>query len=104
MSEILAYLADYAVLPIVLICLGLGYILKHYIKKLPNDYIPLILALVGAFLNVWFTGWVFTVEVIFVGIASGLCATGGFELVRNLKNSNDKVLEAEKEEKEADNK
>ena len=84
MEELFNFLAQYAVFPIALICFVVGYIIKHYITKLPNKFIPLILACLGLILNLCFNGFTFTFDVIITGIASGLVATGSFEAVRNL--------------------
>lgn len=86
MNEILEFLVNYAVFPIAIICFGVGYVIKHYITKLPNNFIPLILAVLGIFLNIWFNNWTVTFDIVLTGASSGLVATGGFELVRNLVN------------------
>ena len=85
MEEFYNYIIQYAVFPIAVICFGIGYVIKHYIKKIPNDFIPLILAVFGIILNLAFNGFNFTFEIIVTGAASGLVATGSFETVRNLK-------------------
>lgn len=88
------FLIQYAVFPIAFICWGVGYVIKHYISKLPNDYIPLILGCLGLVLNLAFNNFTFTFEIIITGVASGLVATGGFEAVRNLlKKKNNKTSE-----------
>ena len=92
MEEFLNFISQYAVFPIALICFGVGYVIKHYIAKLPNKFIPLILACLGLILNLAFNQFTFTFEIIVTGIASGLVSTGGFEAVSNL-------LTKEKEEK-----
>ena len=84
-TEILGFLQQYAVFPIAMLCFGAGYVIKHYIPKLPNKFIPLILGVLGLILNLAFNNFTFTFEVIITGIASGLAATGSFEAVRNLK-------------------
>ena len=77
-------LSQYVVLGIVATCLAIGYIIKHSVKIIPNDYIPLILASIGVVLNVWANGWVFTPEILLGGLASGLASTGAFEFVKNI--------------------
>ena len=77
-------LNEFVILYIFAICLALGYIIKHSIKIIPNDYIPLILASIGVILNVWSNGWVFTPEILLGGLASGLASTGAFEFVKNI--------------------
>ena len=88
MEELYAYLVQYAVFPIALICFGIGYAIKHYIPGIQNKFIPLILACVGLLLNLLFNDFNFTFEVIIEGIGSGLVSTGSFEAIRNLKNKN----------------
>lgn len=90
MEEFYTFIIQYAVFPIALLCFGVGYIIKHYIPKLPNKFIPLILACLGLILNLAFNSFNFTFEIIVTGIASGLVATGSFEAVRNLANKQTK--------------
>lgn len=80
-------LSQFVVLYILAICLGIGYIIKHSIKFISNDYIPLILGVIGVILNVWANGWTFTPETILGGLASGLGASGAFEFVKNISTS-----------------
>ena len=89
-TEIMNFLQQYAVFPIAVICFGAGYVIKHYISKLPNKYIPLILGCLGLILNLAFNNFTFTFEIIITGIASGLAATGSFEAIRNLPNKKSK--------------
>lgn len=106
MEEILNYMVQYAVFPIAVICFGVGYLIKHFIPKLPNRFIPLILAVLGLILNLAFNNFNFTFDIIVTGIASGLVATGSFEMVRNLANKQktkveeptEKVEESDKQE------
>ena len=93
MEEFLLFLEQYAVFPIALLCFGLGYVIKHYISKIPNKFIPLILACVGLILNLVFNDFAFTFKIIIEGIASGLVATGGYEAVRDLKEKKHKQIE-----------
>lgn len=84
MEEFLVFVQQYAVFPIALICYFVGYIIKHFVPKMPNKYIPLILAIVGMLLNLAFNNFTFTVQILVTGAASGLVATGSFEMIRNL--------------------
>lgn len=86
MEELYNFFIQFAVFPVALICFGIGYIIKHYIKKIPNKFIPLILACFGLLINLAFNQFNFTADIIIGGIGSGLIATGSFELVRNLAN------------------
>lgn len=82
----LAFLSQ-AVVPVVLgICLIVGYIIKQYIKKVPNDYIPVLVTVLGVLLNIWVAGFAITPEIILAGMFSGLASTGLYELLRNLIN------------------
>jgi MFS superfamily sulfate permease-like transporter len=85
------FLSQYVVVIVLLICLCLGYVIKHSISFIPNKYIPLIMAIVGTILNVWINGWNLTPEILLGGLASGLASTGAFELVRNISSKNEKL-------------
>lgn len=72
------------------ICLCIGYVIKNSLTAIPNKYIPLIMAVLGVVLNVWFNDGGFTPEVLLGGLASGLASTGAFELIRNAAGKDDK--------------
>ena len=91
MEDLYGFFIQFAVFPVALICFGVGYIIKHYIPKIPNKFIPLSLACLGLIVNLAFNQFNFTYEVIVTGIGSGLIATGSFELVRNLMNKNNNI-------------
>jgi hypothetical protein len=82
----LEILSNYVNIIILSICLGLGYVIKHSVRVIPNNYIPAVMAVVGIILNIWICK-TFTAEVLLTGLSSGLAATGAFEFVRNFKNS-----------------
>lgn len=69
-------LKDHFVVVVVLACLIVGYIIKHtsFLKKIPNDDIPAILAVIGAVLNGAVSGW--TIENVVYGALMGLASTG----------------------------
>ena len=69
-------LNQFFVLVVLVACLVVGYIIKHatFLKKLPNDDIPVILAVVGAILNAIVSG--VSVESIVYGAVMGLASTG----------------------------
>jgi len=77
-------LSQYVVVIVMAICLAVGYVIKHSLNSIPNKYIPLVMAILGTVLNVWVNSWAFTPEIFLGGLASGLAATGAFELVRNI--------------------
>lgn len=67
-------LTQYFVLVVVVACLVVGYIIKTSFDKIPNKYIPTILAFVGAVLNVAVSG--ISVESVVYGALMGLASTG----------------------------
>lgn len=71
-----AMLKDHFVVVVVLACLIVGYIIKHttFLKKISNDDIPAILAIVGAVLNGAVSGW--SIENVVYGAFMGLASTG----------------------------
>lgn len=76
-------LTEYFVLVVMVACLVVGYIIKHatFLKWIPNDDIPVILAAVGAILNAVVSG--FTVESIVYGALMGLASTGMHQTFKN---------------------
>lgn len=69
-------LIEYFVLVVMVACLVVGYIIKHatFLKWIPNDDIPVILAFVGAIMNAAVGG--ISVESIVYGALMGLASTG----------------------------
>lgn len=67
---------EHFVLVVILACLVVGYIIKHasFMKWLPNDDIPIILAVLGAGLNLLVSG--LSIESAVYGAAMGLASTG----------------------------
>lgn len=86
-------LTEYFVLVVMVACLVVGYIIKHatFLKWIPNDDIPVILAFIGAGLNVVING--ITVESIVYGALMGLASTG-------MHQAFSKFIEGGKEESE----
>lgn len=78
------FLNDYMVWVVVGICLCVGYIIKYVLpSKKINQFIPLIVGVLGVFLNVWVNDFAITPEILLGGLASGLASTGMYELFRN---------------------
>lgn len=69
-------LTEHFVLVVMVACLVVGYIIKHatFLNKIPNADIPCILAVIGAILNGFVSG--FSIESIVYGAVMGLASTG----------------------------
>lgn len=79
------FLGDYVVLVVVLICLCVGYVLRNIIPtNKVNKFIPLIMAVLGLFLNIWMNSWNVTPEVVLGGLVSGLASTGLHQVFKKL--------------------
>ena len=73
------FLKDYMVFAVVGICLCVGYIIKKVIAKdIFDRFIPLIVGMLGAGLNIWINMDV-SPEIILGGLVSGLASTGLYE-------------------------
>lgn len=65
------------IMPIItVICLCIGYIMKHWIKDVDNRIIPTVVLIVGIVLAAWIGGWTITPEILMTGMVSGLASTG----------------------------
>lgn len=69
-------LTEHFVLVVLVACLVVGYIIKHatFFKWIPNDDIPVILAVFGAVLNLVVSG--LAIESAVYGAVMGLASTG----------------------------
>ena len=69
-------LTEHFVLVVLVACLVVGYAIKHatFFKRIPNDDIPVILAIFGAVLNLAVSG--LTIESVVYGAVMGLASTG----------------------------
>ena len=67
---------DHFVLVVMVACLVVGYIIKHatFLKWIPNDDIPVVLAILGAIVNTIIGG--LSIESIVYGALMGLASTG----------------------------
>ena len=76
-------LTEHFVLVVVLACLVVGYIIKHasFLKWIPNNDIPVILAVIGAVTNCMVSG--FNVNAVVFGALMGLSSTGLYEAFKN---------------------
>ena len=85
-----AILTEHFVLVVIVACLLIGYVIKHasFLKWLPNDDIPVILAVVGALLNLVVSGC--SIESAVYGGVMGLASTGMHQAFQKFIN-NDKT-------------
>lgn len=86
----LKFIAENFVPVIVVACVIVGYIIKVTppFAKLANNYIPLIVTLLGAVLGVLTNG--LTLEAIVYGAVSGLASTGLHQVFTQLLNIDNK--------------
>ena len=85
------FLNGYFVAVVFGVCLCAGYIIKHYIPTSKvNKFIPLIVAVLGVFVNVWLNGWGITPSVLLGGLFSGLASTGAHQALKQFINGRDK--------------
>ena len=79
---------QYFVLVVMVACLVIGYILKTSFDRVPNKYIPTILAVVGAVLNAAVSG--VSIESIVYGALMGLASTGMHQAFTRFVENKDK--------------
>lgn len=78
-----SYLVEYAN-PIVMgICLIVGYLVKTLRNHRLNQFIPIIVAVLGVILTAWVHGAI-DAALVLEGLVSGLASTGLYEALRNL--------------------
>jgi len=72
--NLMAIIEQYAVLPVAVVCLGVGWVLKNAFEKFNNKYIPLALFPVAVVGVLWMRGWAFTPDTFFAGFCSAALA------------------------------
>lgn len=80
----LSFLGDYIVAGVLGICMCVGFVIKNSLSFIPNKYIPLIMLILGAGINVAVNWGSVTVGTVLGGMISGLASTGMYEALRNL--------------------
>ena len=74
------FLQEFSVPVVMGICLCVGYVVKHLVpSEKINPFIPLIVATLGAFVNIWLEGFRLSPQILFSGMVSGLSSTGLYE-------------------------
>lgn len=83
------FLKEFSLPVVVGICLCVGYVVKHLVpNEKINRFIPLIVTLLGCFVNVWLSGFSVTPQILLGGMVSGLSSTGLYEAFRSFINKN----------------
>lgn len=74
--DFITIFTDHFVLVVMVACLVVGYIIKHatFLKWIPNDDIPIVLAILGAIVNTIVGG--LSIDSIVYGALMGLASTG----------------------------
>ena len=76
-------ITSYLVVPVILICCLIGYVIKNY-TKLNNKNIPVIMLIVGSISNIGIAlsnGDVVTVSTVLAGAISGLASSGFYDVI-----------------------
>lgn len=75
----LGFITDYISPVALVVCLGVGYVLKNLVPSdAVNRWIPCIVAVLGVAIVAW-GEWSITPQVIAAGLISGLASTGLYE-------------------------
>lgn len=64
------------------ICLCIGFIIKKF-DKIPNKWIPVILAVIGVAISLWDNAGAINSGVILSGLVSGLAACGAYDTYKH---------------------
>lgn len=88
---------SYFVIPVILGCFLVGYLVKHY-TKIENRFIPLIMMVIGMAINIIYAlttpEETVTFLTVIAGGVSGLATTGVYELLENT------IMRSPKDDKE----
>ena len=85
----ITFLNEYFIPVIVGICLCVGYVIKTSIPKVDNSLIPMILSILGLFINIWIKHTI-NPSIVLGGLFSGLASTGLHQMFKNLIKVEDK--------------
>lgn len=96
-NTIMEMIQQYAVLPAALVCGFVGFLIKHTFTKIPNNFIPLILTILGVVLVFAINNWTFTMDTLLSGVCSGALAVSMHQLIKQLfeKYSGDAEVKSE---------
>ena len=87
--ENLQFLQELYVPVVMVICLCVGYVLKHWIKDVDDRIIPTVLAVLGA-VCACANAWDINLEIIAAGAVTGLASTGLHQLFKQIVEKNEK--------------
>lgn len=88
--NIVEVIQKYAVIPVAVACLLIGWLIKHTIEVIDNKWIPLILVAVGMVGVLWINAWAFTPQNFMAGLCSAALAVW---IHNNYKNMTEKPPE-----------
>ena len=88
--NIIDVIQQYAVIPVTVACLLIGWLVKHIIEIIENKWIPLILVAVGIVGVLWLNAWAFTPQNAMAGLCSAALAVW---IHNNYKNMTEKPPE-----------
>lgn len=80
----LSFFNEYLVLIVVGVCVCIGYVIKTSCPTIDNKYIPLVMAILGVFLNSWLNYFTINPEILLGGLVSGLSSTGLHQVFKNI--------------------
>ena len=88
----LSIINEYMIPIVVVACLIVGYCIKHisWLDKVSNEYIPAVLAVLGAVLGCIANGSI-TLETVVFGALSGLASTGLHQAFTQIINKNEEA-------------
>lgn len=92
-SVIVNAVVEHFQIPVLLACLGVGYVIKKWVKDIDNKYIPTINFFLGGILNMCLVG--FSIENAIYGSIAGLASTGLHQAFTLLVESNRKEANPE---------
>lgn len=81
--EKLQFLQDLYIPIVMVICLSVGYVLKHWIKDVDDRIIPTVLAILGA-VCACINAWDISLDLIGAGAVTGLASTGLHQLFKQI--------------------
>lgn len=81
--DVMSMIQEYSVLPVALMCWIVGYALKNYVPKLPSNFIPLILGVVGIACVLWIN-WAFSFDLLLSGLCSAALAVWAHQVGKQM--------------------